>query len=87
MKSLVSKKACLLRRMILAAMLLAGTVLITAIYLTITGTYENHPARLAAESVLNRTALVALLTLVGAWYGHVFSKPFLAPACAKLVAT
>ena len=87
MKSLDSKKAGLLRRMILGTMLLAGVVLITAIFLTITGTYENYPARLAAESVLNRTALGALLTLVGAWYGHVFSKPFLTPACAKHAAT
>jgi hypothetical protein len=87
MKSLDSTKACQLRRLILATMLLAGVVLVTAIFLTITGTYENYPARLAAEAVLNRMALGALLTLVGSWYVHVFSKPFLTLACAQRVST
>ncbi len=78
-------KACPLRRLILAAMLLAAGVLLVAITLIITGTYENYQARLATESLLNRVALGALLTLVGAWYVHVFAKPYLMQACARRV--
>jgi hypothetical protein len=83
MKSIESGKACRLRRVILATMLVAAGVLVMAIYKIITGTYENYQARLAVETVLNRIALGALLTLVGSWYAHVFSKPYLAPACAQ----
>lgn len=87
MKNIETGKACRLRRLILATMLVAGGVLLVALVLIIIGTYENYQARLATETVLNRVALGALLTLVGAWYAHVFSKPYLMPACTQRATT
>jgi hypothetical protein len=83
MKRTEPGKACPLRRLILATMWLAGGVLLTTLAMTITGTYENYQARLAAETLLNRVALGALLTLVGSWYVHVFARPYLTLACAR----
>ena len=87
MKRTETGKACTLRRLILATMWRAGGVLLTTLALTITGTYENYQARLATETLLNRVALGALLTLVGAWYVHVFAKPYLILACARRAST
>jgi hypothetical protein len=87
MKNIEAGKACQLRRLILATMLVASGVLLAALTLIIIGTYDNYQARLAAETVLNRVALGALLTLVGSWYAHVFTKPYLTPACAQRTPT
>ena len=83
MKSIEARKACRLHQFIVATMWLAGGALLMSLTLIIIGTYENYQARLAAETVLNRVALGALLTLVGSWYAHVFSKPYLTSACAQ----
>lgn len=87
MKRTETGKTCPLRRLILATMWLAGGVLLTTLAMTITGTYENYQARLATETLLNRVALGALLTLVGAWYVHVFARPYLMLACARRAST
>lgn len=83
MNFMTGGKACTLRRFIQANMALGLVVLVAAVYMIITGNYESYHARQAAETVLNRTAIGALLYLVGFWFAAIFSKPFLATACAQ----
>jgi hypothetical protein len=61
-----------------------GIVVFTvACYFMITGTYENLPARVRAETILNAIGLVSLFYATVAWYLHFFLNPRLPPVCPK----
>jgi hypothetical protein len=66
-----------LRRFFRANMLLGAVVFAVAVYLIVTGQYENLAARQATEAVLDRFAIGGLLYIVAFWYLEMFSIPML----------
>jgi len=65
-------KLNMLRKIFRANMFIGLSVALFAIYLIVTGTYENIQAREAAESSLNWMGIGGMLYLVGFWYMCVF---------------
>lgn len=72
-------KAQSLRRVFRANMLLGAVVFAVSVYMIVTGQYENLAARLAAETILDRTAIGSLIYVVLFWYLEMFSIPILFP--------
>ncbi len=66
-----------------AQMWLGLVVFTVACYFMITGTYDNLPARVRTETILNAIGLFALFYTTAAWYLHFFLHPRLPPVCPK----
>ncbi len=72
-----------LRRVFHANMMLGSLMFAAAVYLMITGHYDNHLARQSAEMVLNRFALGGLLYLAAFWSADLLGKPYLCPSAEQ----
>jgi presenilin-like A22 family membrane protease len=77
MKLLHNADGRVVRRIFRANMVLGLVITLVAVYLLITGQYDNLQARLAAESLLGNVAIGGLLYLVAFWYICLFSKSLL----------
>jgi hypothetical protein len=75
MKALFKKGLCPLLRFTPAHMLAGVVLFAAAMYLMITGRYENLAARQHTEALLNTLALGGLIYTVMFWYLHQFVRP------------
>ena len=75
MKTLLKKTLCHLVRHTRAHMLAGIVLLVAAVYLLITGRYDNLAERQHSEALLNVLALVAMTYSVVFWYLHQFVRP------------
>lgn len=83
MKLLTMDRA-LLRRRILRINVMAGLlVFAVAVYMSITGEYNNLTDRKTAEALFNYIALGGLLYAAASWIFCVMSKPFWFPVAGK----
>ncbi|MDH5649380.1 MAG: hypothetical protein OEY67_06955 [Gammaproteobacteria bacterium] len=78
MTQLLKQKPCLFRLILKGNILLGLLLFVAAVYLTLTGQYENLAMRQQTESLLNVLAIGSLLYVVAFWYLAVFTKPFFA---------
>lgn len=75
MKQLLQRSLCHMVRFARAHMVGGAVLIAAALYVLITGRYENLAARQHTEALLNALALGGLLYVVAFWFLHQFVRP------------
>jgi hypothetical protein len=75
MKLLLQRSLCHMVRFARAHMAVGVVLIAAALYVLITGRYENLAARQHTEALLNALALGGLLYTVACWFLYQFVRP------------